>query len=91
VAEPTFYPAGQVVEDTMTSNPPFLLIGSDASIHAERSLATCAWMISHTDTEFIKACAHITNISSITSYRGSLKEYTVPFGMYYIATYARNK
>lgn len=72
--EAPFYPAGHVVEDTLLlSNPNYLLIGSDASVHMEKEVTTCAWMISHTDTEFIKACAHITNISSLSSYRGELE------------------
>ena len=30
-------------------------------------------MISHTDSQFIQACAHITQLSSLTSYRGELE------------------
>ena len=71
--ENDFHPAGRVVTDTLHENPPFLLIGSDASIHTDRGVATCAWMISHNNSQFIQACAHITNISSVTSYRGELE------------------
>lgn len=65
-------PPGLTISDTLTSCPNFLLVGSDASTHLSSGISTCAWMIT-AGQQHIQGCCNITNVSSVTSYRGELE------------------
>ena len=65
-------PPGLTIADTITTCPQFLLVGSDASTHLSSGISTCAWMIT-AGQQLIQGCCNITNVSSITSYRGELE------------------
>ena len=66
-------PPGLTVTDTIVDCAGFLMVGSDASIHQDQGIMTCAWMISQLDTQYIQACCNITQVSSLSSYRGELE------------------
>ncbi len=65
-------PPGLTASDTITTRPDFLMVGSDASTHLASGISTCAWMISTKD-QSLQGCCNLTDISSITSYRGELE------------------
>lgn len=73
LVETTQDPVGYTTRDTLQSYHPFLIVCSDASMHPDSGVATCAWVISTTMNQSKAMCAHLQNISSSTSYRGELK------------------
>ena len=65
-------PPGLTVSDSISTPPEQLVIGSDASTHLSAGISTCAYIIK-AGLQYIRACCNLTNISSITSYRGELE------------------
>ena len=66
-------PPGLTIVDTIRDRPDYLIIGSDASTHLTTGISTCAWMIATPTDQHIQGCHNITDISSLTSYRGELE------------------
>lgn len=69
----TLPPGLTIVDSIQGRSVPNLLIASDASVHLQSGVMTCAWMISQDIDHEIRACYHIRDLSSLSSYRGELE------------------
>lgn len=65
---------GAIIEEPTLSEPIELLtLGSDGSVNLRDAIATCAWMLHQSETNTLKACYILEDMTSLSSYRSELE------------------